>query len=168
MAVSTGKKITLLAILAVGYFISDGAQDNQKYESLKAIPPKELTPNDKAFIKKIEDERSAGETERKQHQLGKKRKEEQDSPKPLSEQELLQNEVIFTCEGIARSYLNHPDSYQRERTESGIDQQEGEKVYYFTLHYSGVNAFNVRSIYTIECYGMIGDKKHNVTYRTFN
>ncbi|HHY0812915.1 hypothetical protein [Phytobacter diazotrophicus] len=85
----------------------------------------------------------------------------------LSEQELLQNDVIFTCEDIARSSLTNPDSYEREQTESGVDDQGNKKVYYFTLHYSGVNSFNVRDIHTVECYGTIGDAKHDVTYKMF-
>lgn len=85
----------------------------------------------------------------------------------LSEQELLQNDVIFTCEDIARTSLTSPDSYEREQTESGIDDQGSKKVYYFTLHYSGVNSFNVRDIHTIECYGTVGDTKHEVTYKMF-
>ena len=56
----------------------------------------------------------------------------------------------------------------RAKANSGVDNQNGKQVYYFTLDYSGINAFNVRGSHTIECYGTIGDPSHSVTYRTFN
>ncbi|MBD3743992.1 hypothetical protein IE980_16145 [Klebsiella pneumoniae] len=62
---------------------------------------------------------------------------------------LLQNDVIFACKDIARNSLNYPDSFEVENTNSGIDNQNGKQIYYFTLDYSGVNAFDVGARYTI-------------------
>jgi hypothetical protein len=84
----------------------------------------------------------------------------------LSEQELLQNDVIFTCEDIARSSLTNPESYEREQTESGIDDQ-GNKGLLLYAPLLRRKLFNVRDIHTVECYGTIGDAKHDVTYKMF-
>ena len=166
MAVSTGKKMILVAILAAGYFIGNGANENKRYEELKAKQPSDLTQDDKSFIKKIEDGRSKAEEERKQYQLEQKKKDEADRPR--REFMELQLAVRMACHDTASSLLKYPDSFKDEQHEDGIDNQEGKDIYYFTLHYSGVNSFHVRSTHTIECYGTIGDPSHSVTYRTFN
>lgn len=166
MAVSTGKKIILVVILAVGYVIGNGSNENKKYEELKAKSSTELTKEDKSFIRKIEDERSAAEADRKKYQLEQKKKD--DADKPRRELMELQLAVRMACHDTASSLLKYPDSFEDEQHEDGIDKQGDKNVYYFTLHYSGVNAFNVRDIHTIECYGTVGDPSHRVTYRTFN
>lgn len=166
MGVSTGKKVVLVAIIAIGYFIGNGANENKRYEELKAKPPNALTQDDKSFIKKIEDGRSAAEEDRRQFQLEEKKKE--DADKPRRELMELQLAVRTACHNTALSFLKYPKSFKDEQHEDGIDKQGEKKVYYFTLHYSGINAFNVRSIHTIECYGTVGDQSHQVTYRTFN
>lgn len=167
MAVSANKKVFLVVLLAAAYFIGRGNEDHKKYDDLKNKPQSELTQEDRDFIKKTEDERAKAEVERKNYQREEAKSKEASKAKPLSEQELLQNDVIFACRDIARGSLNSPDSFEIEQSESGIDEQTNKKVYYYTLHYSGVNAFNVRSTHTIECYGTLGDKSHNVTYRAF-
>lgn len=138
MAVSRSKKIVLLVVIVVGYLIG-----NHKNSG-----------TDKA----------SGNTE-----APEKAAAQQSSNTPtLSEDVLLKNEVIFTCKDIARSSLSLPDTFETEQTESGIDEKNGKQVYYFTLHFSGMNAFNSRITHTIECYGTVGDKNRTVTYKTFN
>lgn len=166
MAVSTGKKIVLIAILAVGYFIGSGENEHKKYDELKTKNASELTVDEKEFISKVEIERSKAESDRKQYQIEQKKKEEADKPRrDLME---LQLAVRMACDTTARSMLSIPSSYEDEQHEDGFDKQGETDIYYFTLHYSGVNSFNVRSTHTIECYGSVGDKGHKVTYRTFN
>ena len=168
MAVGTGKKIVLAVIVVVGYLIGNHSNDSKKYEELKNNDPSSLSQDDKSFIKTIEDGRAKAEADRRDYQKEQVAEKEKTKPKPLSEKVLLQNDVIFTCKDIARNSLNYPDSFEVENTNSGVDNQNGKQVYYFTLDYSGVNAFNVRGSHTIECYGTIGDPSHSVTYRTFN
>lgn len=166
MAVSASKKVVLVALLAAAYFIGRGTVEHKKYDELKSKPLSELSQQDREFIKKTEDDRAKAESDRKEYQLEEKRKEEADRPRrELME---LQIAVRSACEDTARSQLNYPDSYDDEQYEDGIDSQDGRKFYYYTLHYSGTNAFNVRSTHTIECYGTIGDESRKVTYRKFN
>ena len=168
MAVSASKKVVLVVLLAAAYIIGRGNEEHKKYDELKSKPLSELSQQDREFIKKTEDDRAKAESDRREYQLEEKRKKESSKAKPLSEQELLQNDVIFSCNEMARNALNYPDSFKIDHTKSGIDNQQGSKVYYYTLDYSGVNAFNVRSTHTIECYGTIGDESRKVTYRKFN
>lgn len=168
MAIGTGKKIVLVVIVVLGYLIGNHANDDKRYEELKSKEPSSLSQDDKLFIKTVDDERMKAEAERRGYQKKMEVEKEREKPKPLSEKVLLQNDVIFTCKDIARNSLNYPDSFEVENTNSGVDNQNGKQVYYFTLDYSGINAFNVRGSHTIECYGTIGDPSHSVTYRTFN
>ncbi|KHM28130.1 hypothetical protein [Klebsiella aerogenes] len=166
MGVSTSKKIVLVAIIAIGYFIGNGVNENNKYDELKSKKTSELSQDDREFIKKVDGERAKAEGERQQYQAEQKEREESDRPRrELME---LQLAVRSACHETALSLLKHPDSYKDEQHEDGLDKQGDKTVYYFTLHYSGVNDFNVRSTSTIECYGTVGDKNQKVTYRTFN
>lgn len=168
MAVSTGKKVFLAVIVVVGYLIGNHENDDKRYEELKGKEPSSLTQDDKSFIKTVDDERLKAEVERRDYQKIQEAEREKAKPNPLSEKVLLQNDVIFACKDIARNSLNYPDSFEVENTNSGIDNQNGKQIYYFTLDYSGVNAFNVRGTHTIECYGTIGDPSHSVTHKIFN
>lgn len=138
MAVSRSKKIVLLVVIVVGYLIGN----HKNNETDKVSSNTEASEQVKA--------------------------QQSSSAPTLSEEALLKNEVIFTCKDIARSSLSLPDTFETEQTESGIDENNGKQIYYFTLHFSGMNAFNSRITHTIECYGTIGDKKRTVTYKTFN
>lgn len=164
MAVSTGKKVAFAIILIAAYFIGKGNEEHKKYDDLKSKPQSELTQDDRDFIRKTEDERAEAEADRISYQLEQKKKDEAD--KPRRELMELQIAVRVACEDTAKSQLKYPGSYSSEQHEDGIEKENNS--YYYTLHYSGVNAFNVRSTHTIECYGTLGDKSHNVTYRTFN
>ncbi|MBD3720721.1 hypothetical protein IE992_01295 [Klebsiella pneumoniae] len=108
------------------------------------------------------------EAERRGYQKKWKQRRKGKNQNPYRKKILLQNDVIFACKDIARNSLNYPDSFEVENTNSGIDNQNGKQIYYFTLDYSGVNAFNVRGTHTIECYGTIGDLSHSVTHKIFN
>lgn len=166
MSISTGKKILLVAFLGVAYFIGNGVNEHNKYDELKSKKAEELTQEDKSFIQKVESERAEAEKDRQQYQLEQKKKNEED--KPRRELMELQIAVRSACQDTASSLLKYPDSFKDEQHEDGIDKQSDKNVYYFTLHYSGVNAFNVRSTHTIECYGTVGDRNRTVTYKTFN
>ncbi|HBQ0466801.1 hypothetical protein [Klebsiella aerogenes] len=166
VGVSTSKKIALVVIIAIGYFIGHGVNENNKYDELKSKKTSELSLDDKAFIKKIDEERAKAEADRHQYQIEQKKKE--DADRPRRELMELQLAVRGACHETALSLLKHPDSYKDEQHEDGLDKQGDKTVYYFTLHYSGVNDFNVRSTSTIECYGTVGDKSQKVTYKTFN
>ncbi|WP_456309769.1 hypothetical protein [Serratia proteamaculans] len=166
MAVSNSKKIVLGLILVLAYYFGQGQENQQKYEDLKSKDPALLSLEDKKFIAKVESERAKTELERKEYQRKEREKEEKD--KPRRELMELQIAVRMTCVDIAKGLMKYPKSYEEEQSEDGIDNQNGKKIYYYTLHFSGVNAFNVRGINTIECYGNVGDTSHHVTYRAFN
>ena len=168
MAVSNSKKIVLGLIFVIAYHFWQSNEDQRKYDELITRPVSTLSQEDKEFIKYREDKRAKDEAEMKQYRAEEKRKKEANKAKPLSEQVLLQNDVIFSCNEVARRTLSFPDSFEVEQTESGIDDNGESKIYYYTLHYSGINAFNARGIHTVECYGTVGDREHKVTYKTFN
>ena len=166
MAVSNSKKILLGLILVGAYYFGQANEEHQKYDDLKSKSPSELSSEDKAFISRIDNERAKAELNRQKYQQEEREKEGRD--KPRRELMELQIAVKMACEDTAKGLLNYPTSYEKEQQEDGVGDKSGKKIYYYTLHYSGVNAFNVRIINTIECYGTIGDPSRQVTYRTFN
>ncbi|WP_134705378.1 hypothetical protein [Rahnella sp. CJA17(1/100)] len=175
MAITKSGVVIFLAFIGLLYYgTAEKNKDNDRYNSLKGKPLSELSIEDKSFLeirKKEEAEKATREALQRKEAAASaqkaKEKGKEGRAEPLSEQVLLQNEVIFTCNDLARNMLAYPDSYSKEQTESGISNENGKKVYYYTLHFSGLNAFNARVIHTIECYGTIGDQSRRVTYRTF-
>ncbi|MCC3717984.1 hypothetical protein LLP99_16950 [Rouxiella badensis] len=176
MAITKSGVVIFLVVVGLLYYGSaEKSKENERYNSLKSKPISELSSDDRSFIqlkdKEAAEKKISEALQRKKdaaNELKAKKREEENKPKPLSEQVLLQNEVIFTCNDLAKNMLSYPESYNTEQTESGISDESGKKTYYYTLHFSGLNAFNVRGIHTIECYGTVGDRSRQVTYRTFN
>lgn len=165
MAVNTSKKVVLGIVLLVAYFIGNGVNNQQKYDELKSKPASELTDEERDFVKETEDARQQAEQDRSNYQAEEKKKAEADRPRRALLE--LQAMVRSSCEETASSTLNYPKSYEHEQHEDGFDERSDGKYYFFTLHYSGVNSFNVRSVHTIECYGKVGDIKTPITYKIF-
>lgn len=160
-------RILLLAVIAfAAYAIFDTDKNNQRYEELKTKDKKELTSGDIAFLSEMKKRDAEAEVRRKNHE--KEMAAEEKRNKPQRELLELKLAVRVACEDTAKSRLKYPDSFEDEQHEDGVSNESGKNIYYYTLHYSSVNSFNVRSVSTIECYGMVGDPERRVTYRTFD
>lgn len=158
-------RIALLAVLGfAAYAILDTKQDEEKVEQAQSKSAESRNESDKAVIRTAE-EKEAARLKRKA--AYEKERADEAKKNQLPDDVLAKNNVIFACKDIARNSLSRPDTFDTEQTESGIDDSVSPKQYYFTLHYSGLNDFNVKVIHTIECYGSLTKPDGEVTYRMF-
>lgn len=158
-------RIALLAVLGfAAYAILDTKQDEEKVEQAQSKSAESRNESDKAVIRTAE-EKEAARLKRKA--AYEKERADEAKKNQLPDDVLAKNNVIFACKDIARNSLSRPDTFDTEQTESGIDDSVSPKQYYFTLHYSGLNDFNVKVIHTIECYGSLNKPDGEVTYRMF-
>lgn len=161
--------LRLLLICVVGFFVYAVMDTNKDREHIAELRKKDtslLTDQDRLDLKAADKEEKEAEKRRIAHE--KEQREER--KKNQAQTQKLENQVNtrVACEGVARGKLRFPDSYQDEAHEDGESKIDGKDQYYFTLHYSGVNAFNVRSTSTIECYSPLNSRGEKVTYRSFD
>lgn len=158
-------RIALLAVIGFAvYAIVDTSQEEEQANQARNKSAESRTESDKKAIQSAEEKESA---RLKRKAAYEKELAEESKKNQLPNEVLAKNNVIFACKDIARNTLNRPDTFDAEQTESGIEKTGSKNQYYFTLHYSGLNDFNVKVIHTIECYGDLAKPNGQVTYRMF-
>ncbi|TGC25275.1 hypothetical protein [Escherichia sp. E1130] len=158
-------RIALLAVIGfAAYAIFDTSQEEDQASQARSKPAESRSESDKAAIRSAEEKETA---RLKRKAIYEKELADEAKKNQLPVDVLAKNNVIFACKDIARNTLTRPETFDTEQTESGIDDTVSPKQYYFTLHYSGLNDFNVKVIHTIECYGSLTKPNGQVTYRMF-
>lgn len=161
--------LRLLLICVVGFFVYaalDTSNDREHIAELRKKDPSLLTDQDKLDLTAAVKEEKEAEKRRIAHEKEERAEREKNQAQTQALETQLNTRIA--CEDIARGKLRFPDSYQDESHEDGVSKIDGKDQYYFTLHYSGVNAFNVRSTSTIECYSPLNSRGEKVTYRSFD
>lgn len=162
------KVLRLLLFFVIGFAIyaaMDTKEDRGHISDLKSKSTNQLTNSDKEEL--VEADKSEKARLVRKEQYDEEQRKEALRNKPKRDFLELQLNVRIACENTARSLLKFPDSYEDVQHEDGVSDETGKSVYFFTLHYSAVNAFNVRSTSTIECYADVGDPNNKITYRSF-
>lgn len=163
------KLLRMIFLLVVGfavYAVLDTKNDRDHVSELKSKPQSELSDNDKRDL--AEADKAEKERLNRKKVYEEEQRKESLKNKPQRDFVELQLKVRMACEDTARSRLKYPDSFRDEQHEDGVSDESGKKVYYYTLHYSAINAFNARSTSTIECYADVGKPDNKVTYRLFD
>ncbi|CDH33905.1 hypothetical protein [Xenorhabdus bovienii] len=175
------KILQILLLLVIGFAVYMHYETEEIREhivQLKSKPASQLTTQEKQELaehEKIEKERQARRIANEKEEKKRKAEEERKAKeyylahKDEIDRKKFQTRVFGECDETAQASLKYPKYYEHERSSFSEGRgSNGKSFYYVTITFSGVNAFNVRSERTIQCYGDLNDYDAPIGYYFLN